>query len=87
MKPGDLIEWVYQYNSRPVREEIEIWSTPMQRWIPVDIQPMMLVSITDEFYSWLTPEGLFSVCVDDATLGTKRKFAMHVVPRIVGEPR
>ena len=57
MKPGDLIEWVYKSDSQPVDEDAELWSTPMQRWVPIGVRPAILVSITDEFYSWLTPGG------------------------------
>jgi hypothetical protein len=69
MKPGDLIEWVYKSDSQPVEEDVKLWSTPMKRWVPIGVQPMMLISITDEFYSWLTAEELFHARVDDACEG------------------
>jgi hypothetical protein len=87
MKPGDLIEWVYQYNSQPVLENEVYWSTPMQCWIPVGIHPTILISITDEFYVWLNPNGLFHARADDATGYSDDEQHEVVVPRIVGEHR
>jgi hypothetical protein len=85
MKPGDLIEWVYQYNSHIVYNSEQIWSTPMNRWIPIGVHPMMLISITDEFYTWLTPKGLFSVRVNDTCgPGTRSMPTRPVVPRVQG---
>jgi hypothetical protein len=88
MKPGDLIEWVYKCNSKPVHESEQIWSTPMQCWIPVGIHPTILTSITDEFYVWLNPNGLFHARMDDtyARVGWKTG-KERVVPRVVGEHR
>jgi hypothetical protein len=87
MKPGDLIEWVHEYDSQHVHKDAKLWSTPMQRWVPIGVHPMMLISITDEFYFWLTLEGLLLARVDDAssrlTVGTR----YWVVPRIIGEHR
>jgi hypothetical protein len=84
MKPGDLIEWVYQYNSQPVLENQELWSTPMQRYIPIGVQPAVLISITDEFYSWLTPNWLFHARVDDAFVPVTRERFRRVIPRARG---
>jgi hypothetical protein len=84
MKPGDLIEWVYKSNYKSVRENDEFWSTPMQRWVPIGVQPMMLISITDEFYMWLTPTGLFRARVDDAQFGPTRTTSLPVVLRSYG---
>jgi hypothetical protein len=87
MKPGDLIEWVYQYNSHIVYNSEQIWSTPMNRWIPIGVHPMMLISITDEFYTWLTPKGLFSVRVNDTRASRRYPRTLRtrpVVPRVQG---
>jgi hypothetical protein len=84
MKPGDLIEWVYQYNSQPVLENQELWSTPMQRYIPIGVQPAVLISITDEFYSWLTPNWLFHARVDDVFAPVTRERFRRVIPRARG---
>jgi hypothetical protein len=85
MKPGDLIEWVYKSDPQPVDEDVELWSTPMQRWIPIGIHPAVLISITDEFYTWLTLEGLFHARVDDTRIWPRRTLSPLVVPRVVGE--
>jgi hypothetical protein len=37
MKPGDLIKWVYKRGSRPVRKDAELWSTPMNCWVPIGV--------------------------------------------------
>jgi hypothetical protein len=84
MKPGDLIEWVYQYNSQPVDENAQLWSTSMQRYIPIGVQPAVLISITDEFYTWLTQKGLLHVHVDDAKAPVRYRITSLVVPRVVG---
>jgi hypothetical protein len=84
MKPGDLIEWMYEFDSKPVLENEELWSTPMQRWIPIGVHPMMLISITDEFYTWLTPDGLFSTQMDNAPAFADQRWSGSVVPRARG---
>ena len=84
MKPGDLIEWVYKSDSQPVDEDAELWSTPMQRWIPIGVRPAILVSITNEFYMWLTLEGLFHARVDDTSAVAVSALVIEVVPRARG---
>jgi hypothetical protein len=84
MKPGDLIEWVYISNSQPVDVNEKLWSTPMNRWIPIGVHPAVLISITDEFYVWLTPEGLFRACVDNTGTLSERMDLWMVVPRARG---
>jgi hypothetical protein len=65
MKPGDLIERVYEVNPQPVKENEKLWSTPMSCWVPISIQPAVLISITDEFYVWLNTKGLFNARIKD----------------------
>jgi hypothetical protein len=84
MKPGDLIEWVYS-NSQPVLEDEKLWSTPMNRWVQIGVHPMMLISMTDELYVWLTPDGLFNARVADT--GGVIAGEYGVFPRVVGEHR
>ena len=59
MKPGDMIEWVYKSSARPVSKSETIWSSTMKQWVPVG-EPSLLISITDEVYTWLNSEGLNS---------------------------
>jgi hypothetical protein len=35
MKPGDWIEFVHQTYFTPVRKEEKMWSTLMNKWIPI----------------------------------------------------
>jgi hypothetical protein len=84
MKPGDLIEWVYAINSQPVIENERLWSTSMQRYIPIGVHPGVLISITDEFYTWLTLEGLFHARVDDTRRSPRRTSRPKIVPRVRG---
>jgi len=84
MKPGDLIKWVYKRGSRPVRKDAELWSTPMNCWVPIGVQPVILISITDEFYIWLTPDGLFHARVSDKPAGDNYWGENIVVPRVRG---
>jgi hypothetical protein len=89
-EPGDLIEWVYKSDSRPVYKGEKLWSTPMNCYVSIDVHPVILVSITDEFYSWLTSDGLFHARADDTTVGMLGMLGMGrfgVVPRVVGEHR
>jgi hypothetical protein len=81
MKPGDLIEWVFKRNSQPVDEDAELWSTTMKRWAPIGAHPMMLISMTDEFYMWLTPKGLFHAHPDDTPVPIPLITSTRVVPR------
>jgi hypothetical protein len=87
MKPGDLIEWVYKSDSQSVNKHEELWSTPLRRWVPIGIQPAILVSITDEFYSWLTTRGLFHAHVLDVDASPRFGRGPAIVPRVIGEHR
>jgi hypothetical protein len=85
MKPGDLIEWVYKRNSKPVHESEQIWSMSMKNWIPISVRPAVLISITDEFYVWLNPNGLFHACRDDTGVHHRGLYSRTpVVPRTQG---
>jgi hypothetical protein len=83
MKPGDLIEWVYEYDSQPVFEDTELYSSLMNYWISIGIQPTVLISITDEFYSWLTPNGLFRALVYDTVYVQNSSIRVMVIPRVM----
>jgi len=86
MKPSDLIEWVCKYDShQPANKGDELWSTPMHRWIPIGVHPAILVSITNESYMWMTPEGLFHESVDDGVGACGARGDLMVVPRAIEE--
>jgi hypothetical protein len=59
MKPGDLIEWVDLRSGVVVPDHEGIWSTPMQRYVPVG-GIALLISITPENYTYLSNRGLFT---------------------------
>jgi hypothetical protein len=63
--PGDMFEWVYVYNSSPVVPKEQLWSTPLQRWVPIGGRNNLLIAITDEIIMWLSDKGLFSARADD----------------------
>ena len=64
MKPGDIIVWVYKTNDEVVDHDEELWSSTMDRWVPIG-EKSLLISITNEQYSWLNSNGLFHARVDD----------------------
>lgn len=64
--PGDIIEWVYKRDGSILIEDETLWSTPMNRWVPIGSRLVhTLVSINDERITWLNEEGLFCAYVDD----------------------
>ncbi len=69
MLPGDLIEWLYQRDRRAVPPTEQLWSEPMQQWVPIGGR-MLLVSIDDKQISWLHSTGLYFADITD-TLTTQ----------------
>jgi len=85
MKPGDFIEWVYKNNMALVVSDEELWSTPMQAWVPVGSSMLhLLVSITDEHISWFNENGFFHARVDDTIAGPGTYRFIEVLPRARG---
>ena len=69
MKPGDIIEWTYEYNNKPVARREILWSTCMNRWAPIGSGLVhVLVSIDKEQISWLNEEGCFYARVNDTSV-------------------
>ena len=84
MKPGDMIEWVYKRNNEVVPFDTKIWSSPMNLWVPIG-KASLLISITDETYTWLNDKGLFHARVDDTCLlSPSYGGILGVVPRAGG---
>ena len=82
MKPGDLIEWVYKSNREVVVSGEELWSTPLERWVPIGSEQVhLLISITDETIVWLNSKGLFHARVDDTEEAFGEVADVGVVPR------
>ena len=86
MKPGDFIEWVYKSNGRLVVEGEELWSTTLQKWVPIGRSNNLLISIHEEndkqVIMWLNDKGLFRACVDDTDSSRCSNGALKVVPRV-----
>ena len=60
LKPGDIIEWVHNQDDKPVNEQEELYSTPMNRWVPIGSRLIhTLISIDDEQIAWVNEKGLF----------------------------
>jgi len=82
MKPGDFIEWAYKLDDKIVIPNEELWSTPMQAWVPIGSNMLhLLVSITDEHISWFNEKGFFHARVDDVTTGVRSWPGRKVLPR------
>jgi len=85
MKPGDLIEWAYKGNNELVVSDEELWSSPMQAWVPIGSNMLhLLVSITDEHISWFNEKGFFHARVDDTCSGFGSRRLWSVLPRARG---
>ena len=66
MRPGDLIEWTYTHNNQLVVKREMLWSTPMNRWVPIGSGLVhTIVSIDKKRIAWLNEEGCFHACVND----------------------
>ena len=71
IRPGDAIEWYYTHphNRAPVRKDDRVRNTDQlasldddgnNRWLPIGGNMFhLLVSIDDEWISWLNEEGYF----------------------------
>jgi len=83
IKPGDLIEWVYEYDNELVVENEEIWSMIEERWVPIGSSFVhMCISVENETISWLNEKGLFRVHVDDIFLVQRKVGSLRVVPHV-----
>ncbi len=81
IKPGDIIEWVY--NKAVVDSNEVLYSTSMGRCVPIG-GTALLISVDDEVYVWLSDKGLFHARVDDARVVEINKRLLAVVPRARG---
>lgn len=80
MKPGDMIKWVYYCdNNVNVDGDEMLWSTPMNRWVPISV-PALLISITKDEYVWLSEGGIFSAIMDDMNCTTSGFTTDLVIP-------
>ena len=82
MNPGNIIEWTYTHNNQLVNERETLWSTPMNRYVPIGSSLVhALISIDDERITWMNEEGLFRALVDDAFTDYELSRPKIVVPR------
>lgn len=79
MQPGDMIEWVYDFNNELVGQGVKLWSSLTQQYVPIDGQALC-VSITKDVYFWFSSKGFYSARRTD-------KFANLVAPAFIVVPR
>jgi hypothetical protein len=72
MKPGDLIEWVYKYNSSTVSSDEFLWSSTMKDHVPIG-GINLLVLVDENKITWVNDKGLFHARVDDVALEAGRR--------------
>ena len=84
MKPGDLIEWIYDYNLSPADEREMLWSTVERRYVPIGCELVhLLISCNTETYSWLNQRGIFSASVHDTKVPMQVMGTSNVIPVVV----
>lgn len=87
MEPGDMIEWVYKFSGELVHKDETLWSSVMERFVPVGSKMAhLLVLVNDETFSWLNEKGLFHARMDDVALSPAPSPVWAVVPRTRANP-
>jgi len=67
IKPGDLIQWVYDVDKQPVNAGVEIYSTIDQRWCYVGSEVLHLcIAVFEDTIVWFNDKGLFHAHVADS---------------------
>jgi hypothetical protein len=89
IKPGDLIEWAYHRDDKPVIVHTDadehVWSSVMKGWVPIGSSLIHLcISCDDKTITWLNEKGLFRARVDDGYGRRARALPARVVPRARG---
>lgn len=82
MKPGDMIYWIYEKSGQPVEPQTELWSSTCEDTVPVD-NPAILISITDDEYSWINKRGYFTALRNDTLADGPDRDWEPVVPRSI----
>jgi hypothetical protein len=91
MKPGDLIEWVYVSHESQNRHALdvldvvidnEIWSVPMQAWIPIR-GVALLVGLAEGNMTWVSSVGLFHAQIHDEVSVTAMRPGEDLVNRVI----
>jgi len=72
MKPGDMIEWRYESSDKPIARDEYVWSSVMNRWLPIGGVHLLISRDNDEL-TWLyTSAGATRIgkaLVSDSNLG------------------
>jgi len=83
IKPGDMIEWVYEHDGWRVADNEELWSRIEERWVPIGRELVHLcINYDDKTISWLNEKGLFRARVDDTVLLPSSRSSPVVVPHV-----
>ena len=88
MKPGDFIVWTYKATGELVGSSETLWSSTLQKYVPVGRSNNLLISIHEEndkqVITWLNDKGLFHAHVDDTQWLLSMGRPASVVPRARG---
>ena len=85
MKPGDQIEWTYKRNGQCVAKREMLWSSTMERYVPIGSGLIhVLVSIDSERITWMNEKRLFHARLGDTTAWSILQGHNAVVPRALG---
>jgi hypothetical protein len=82
VRPGDLIEWVYRRDGRPVREDEYIWSSIEREWVPIGSSMTHLcVSRDGKTITWLNERGVFRARGNDGNSARMSNYGVEIIPR------
>jgi hypothetical protein len=85
IKPGDLIEWIYEGSYKLVSHDEKLWSTLLQRYVPIGSELVhILIAVDNDRLVWLNSKGLFHANIADARTNVRTNAARWVVPRSRG---
>ena len=86
MKPGDLIEWVYEPENVLVRANEHMWSSMMKAWVHIG-GVHLLISRAEGTLTWLPlgafDKGLLRARADDTWRQRSQTTRTAVAPRSV----
>ena len=85
IKPGDIVEWVYEVTNDPVVEDETLWSCVSESWCQIGSGFVHTCIACDGLaITWLNSNGLFHARVDDTVGTTFGGEYAQVVPRARG---
>jgi hypothetical protein len=85
MKPGDLVEWRFIDTRAPVTSGHDMWSSVMQRYVPIG-GINLIVSYKDGFFSFINAASASVLQACDADGGVLRpagRRVAHAVPHVL----